>query len=414
MAKSVVSLVGKWSSKTADQGWMTRRGEATEISSVNGATAAGAAGAASPEADKELAGSVGQKLFQNAAGFLRKPGLLPGLLLTALLAFTARLLAGVPGLGVLGPLVLAILLGMAYRELRGGVPQAASAGIAFSSRQLLRLGIILLGMRLNLMDIVKAGPQVLLIDAIHIAVTIPVVFWIATKLGAGRNLGMLTACGTAICGAAAVAAISPQLKARHEETAVAAAVVAILGTIFTVAYTLLYPVLQLGALGYGAWAGSTLHEVAHVLAAAAPMGQEALDMAILVKLARVAMLVPVALLLGVWAQRAARGRRMAAGENDEAVQGHSKREPIPVPWFIFGFLAMSGVNTLGVVPQSVADGMVAAAYLLIAMAMAGLGLGVDFRVFRRLGGKAFLAGLAGSIVLAVLGLFLVKAFGLAG
>ncbi|WP_245850689.1 YeiH family protein [Paenibacillus herberti] len=345
---------------------------------------------------------------------LGKPRLLQGLLLTALLAAVARMLSELPGLGVIGPLVLAILLGMAYRELMGGVPLGAAAGITFSSRQLLRLGIILLGMRLNLMDIIKAGPQVLLLDAIHIAVTIPFVYWVSKRLGADRNLGMLTACGTAICGAAAVAALSPQLKARQEETAVAAAVVAILGTIFTITYTLLYPVLKLGAVGYGAWAGSTLHEVAHVLAAAAPMGREALDMAVLVKLARVAMLVPVALLLGVWVQRSARNSAAEHTASPAKAGTRSGKEPIPVPWFIFGFLAMSGVNTLGIIPPSVADAMVVAAYLLIAMAMAGLGLGVDFRVFRRLGGKAFLAGLAGSVLLAVLGFFLVQAFGLAG
>ena len=226
-----------------------------------------------------------------------------GLFLTALLAAAARLASELPGLTVLGPLVLAIVLGMLYRHLAGQVPSAAETGVSFAGKKLLRLGIILLGMRLNLSDIWAAGPKVLAIDAIHIAVTIPLTAWIAARMGAGRNLGLLTACGTGICGAAAVAAISPQLKAKDEETAVAAAVVAILGTLFTIAYTVLYPVLGLSPAGYGIFTGSTLHEVAHVLAAAAPGGQEAVDMAVVAKLARVAMLMPAALLIGLWTAR---------------------------------------------------------------------------------------------------------------
>lgn len=341
----------------------------------------------------------------------RRPGLLPGLFLTALLAAAGRMLGELPGLGVLGPLVLAILLGMAYREWLGGVPLSAAAGIAFSSKQLLRLGIVLLGMRLDLGDIVAAGPGVLAIDAIHVALTIPFVCWLAGRLGADRRLALLTACGTAICGAAAVAAISPQLKARGEETAVAAATVAILGTIFTIAYTLLQPLLQLAPAAYGAWAGSTLHEVAHALAAAEPFGQEALDMAVLVKLTRVAMLVPAALLIGLWAQR--RESRRAAAQ-DASAGGGAGRTRVAAPWFILGFLAMSGVHTLGIVPQAAAQGMTTAAYLLIAMGMAGLGLGVDFATFRRLGGRVFAAGLVGSLLLAALGYGLVRLFGLEG
>ncbi|MGU3469757.1 YeiH family protein [Paenibacillus sp. D51F] len=331
-----------------------------------------------------------------------------GLFLTAMLAAAAKMIAELPGFQVFGPLVLAIVLGMAYRHFAGGVPAAAGAGISFASKTLLRAGIVLLGMRLNLGDIVSAGPRVLAIDVIHIAVTIPFVAWIASRLGTSRNLGLLTACGTAICGAAAVAAISPQLKAKEEETAAAAAVVAILGTIFTLIYTLLYPVLGMSASGYGIFSGSTLHEVAHVLAAAAPGGREAVDMAVVVKLGRVAMLVPVALLLGMWTARKSRIKSRIKSGN-----GAETKTPVTIPWFIFGFLAVSAIHTTGLVPEEAASALVTAAYLLIAMAMAGLGLGVDVKMFRRLGPKAFAAGLAGSVLLTAIGFGLVHLLGLA-
>lgn len=139
---------------------------------------------------------------------------------------------------------------------------------------------------------------------IVIIFTISVVYGLARLFKVEKRLGILTACGTAICGAAAVVAISPQIKAKDEETAIGAAMVAILGTIFTLLYTFLYPVLGLTQNGYGIFTGATLHEIAHVIAAAAPGGDGAIDMAVIVKLTRVALLVPVAILIGIWANRA--------------------------------------------------------------------------------------------------------------
>ncbi|KOY14872.1 YeiH family protein [Paenibacillus xylanivorans] len=336
---------------------------------------------------------------------VRNRGFLQGIGLTLLLSFIAKLLGYLPFLNIMGQLVIAILLGILYRAIRG-VPMTAQSGISFSGKRLLRFGIILLGLKLNLLDIVHAGYKVVALAAINVTVAIFIVYGLCKWLKIDKRIGLLTACGTAICGAAAVVAIAPQIKAKDEETAVGAATVAILGTIFTLAYTLLYPVLGLSANGYGVFTGATLHEVAHVIAGAAPGGQAALDMAVIVKLTRVAMLVPIALIIGLWSGRQARG-----GEQ-KLSKGRIRWRELPVPWFIFGFLAMSGLNTLGIIPQEMISGLLVLSYMLLAMAMAGLGLGVDIATFRRLGKKPFLAGLLGSVVLSVIGFVLVRAFGL--
>nr|WP_256992616.1 putative sulfate exporter family transporter [Paenibacillus sp. XY044] len=320
-----------------------------------------------------------------------------GLCLTFVLSLLAKGLALLPFLGIMGQLVLAILLGMAYRA-SVGVPEYAMPGIAFSNKKLLRLGIILLGMRLNLADIVHAGPRVLLLAVINISVTLLAVYGIARLMKVDPVMSLLSACGSAICGAAAVAAIAPQVRANEQETAVSAAVVALLGTLFTLLYVGLYPLLGLSPAGYGVFAGGTLHEVAHAIAAAAPGGKEAEDMAVIVKLTRVALLVPVAVLVGVWSSR-----KGAAGEKSR----------IPIPWFVLGFLGMSGIHTLGILPESAAAQIVTAAYMLMAMAMAGLGLNVDFAVFGRKGGRPFAAALIGSCLLAGVGYALVRVLGLA-
>ncbi|HDX9577317.1 TPA: YeiH family putative sulfate export transporter [Bacillus pseudomycoides] len=321
-------------------------------------------------------------------------GFAQGIGITLLIAIAAKYLAQLPFLSIMGQLVIAILIGMIWRAAIG-VPHQAIAGTNFASKKLLRLGIILLGMRLNLVDIAKAGPKVLVMAAIVITFTLTVVYALTRFCKVEKKLGILTACGTAICGAAAVVAIGPQVKAKDEEVAVSAAIVAILGTIFTLAYTLLYPVLNLSPYGYGVFSGATLHEIAHVIAAAAPGGSQSVDIAVIMKLTRVAFLVPVAILIGIWFQRG------------EGTREKKSWRDIPIPWFIFGFLAVSAFHSLGIIPEKIASDIVVISYMLMAMAMAGLGLNVEFKTFRKLGTKAFVAGLIGSVLLSVLGYTLV-------
>lgn len=322
-------------------------------------------------------------------------GWIKGIGITLILASAAKVLSGIPFLSILGQLVIALMLGMAWRAAFG-VKAAVMPGVTFSSKKLLRAGIILLGMRLNLADIYHAGWSVLAISVISIVFALFTVYWLARRLGTGKNLSLLTACGTAICGAAAVAAISPQLKASDDETAVSAAVIAVLGTLFTLVYTLFYSLLNLTPAEYGIFTGATLHEVAHVVAAAAAGGDSAVDSAVVAKLTRVALLVPAAVVIGLVMPKSKPGT------------AKQKFSWSIVPWFIFGFLGMSGLNTVGIFSETTAKGMVDLSYLLIAMAMAGLGMNVNFQSFRRLGLKPFIAGLIGSVLLSSLGYCLVK------
>lgn len=320
-----------------------------------------------------------------------------GLLLTFGIALVAKYISTFPFFSIMGQLVIAILIGMTWRAMFH-VPNEWNTGISFSSKKLLRFGIILLGMRLNLADIYNAGASVFLIAFVNLVFALLVVFGLMRIFHVEKRLGILTACGTAICGAAAVVAIAPQIKADENETAVGAAIVALLGTVFTLVYTLLYSVFSLTPTQYGVFAGGTLHEIAHVIAAAAAGGDEAVDMAILVKLTRVALLVPVAILIGVLYRRSEKGQEKEAFSLSI------------IPWFIVGFLGMSAFNSMGIVSPSVAQVIVNTAYILIGMAMAGLGLNVEIKTFKRLGGKAFVAGLVGSVCLSILGYVLVVLF----
>ncbi len=320
-----------------------------------------------------------------------------GLGITVLIAIFAKYLSRFPFFSIMGQLVIAILLGMVWRATIG-LRASLLPGVSFSSKKLLRMGIILLGMRLDLADIYHAGLNVFLLAIINLVFALVVVYGLTRLFGVEKRLGILTACGTAICGAAAVVAIAPQIKANDDETAIGAATVALLGTLFTLGYTILYPLLTLSPTGYGVFAGGTLHEVAHVIAAAAPGGNTSVDIAVIVKLTRVALLVPVALIIGFIIQKGEEGGNK------------SKFSLSMIPWFIFGFVAMSGFNTLGIVSETVATYIVNGAYLLIGMAMAGLGLNVNINTFRNQGLKPFVAGFIGSTLLSILGYFLILLF----
>ncbi|MBB6015727.1 YeiH family protein [Deinococcus radiopugnans] len=319
--------------------------------------------------------------------------LLPGLALVAALTAAAYLLSTLPGLRVLGALGLALLLGLAVRGLVR-LPASVQPGAGYAARTLLRLGVVLLGVRLNFVLFAQAGPQVLLLDLAVIGTGLLSMTWLARRWGLPRGLGLAVAVGSSICGASAIAAAAPIIRADEDEVSVSVAVCSLLGTVGVVGYSLLALPLGLDAQRYGLMTGSSLHEIAQVLAAGAAQGGHALDFAMLTKLTRVALLAPVLLLLG-----AVLRRRDAGVPSKQTAQ--AARPPL-LPAFLVGFLLVGVVSSAGLLPSTLTNGMQTVSLLLTAASMAGIGLGVNFAVLRRLGGPALLVGGLGfTLLLAV-------------
>ncbi|WP_267875413.1 YeiH family protein [Cohnella cholangitidis] len=231
---------------------------------------------------------------QSTAGLPFASPRLYGILFTLAFALAGWGVSLLPGLDRLGPLACTLLLAAAYRH-RFGYPYAFGAGIRFSSGTLLRLAIVLFGLKLNIAELWQQGLPLLTRGGSTVVFSLIAVLAIGHWLRADRQLTLLLAIGTAICGAAAIAAVSPLLKSKEEDTAVSAGLIALIGTAFAAVYTLVQPWLPLSADAYGIWAGLTLHEIAHVAMAAAPAGDTALADGLLAKLCRVALLVPVCL-----------------------------------------------------------------------------------------------------------------------
>ncbi len=316
-----------------------------------------------------------------------RPHRLPGLLLTAAIAMLSLWLGTLPWLQAHGisALTLAILLGIALGNTAyGRLAPRAAAGVGFSKATLLRAGIVLYGLRLTVQDIGQVGAAGVLIDALVLCSTFALAWWLGTHvLGLERNTALLIGAGSSICGAAAVMAAEPVVKGRAGQVAIAVATVVVFGTLAMFLYPLLYQWgvhagwMPLDETGYGVFTGSTVHEVAQVVAAGRAVSQPAADAAVIAKMVRVMMLAPF--LVGLSALLA-RGRRDRQGT----------RSRIAVPWFAFGFIGMVGFNSLQLLPAGLVAALVELDTALLAMAMAALGLTTHVSALRQAGPRPML------------------------
>ena len=338
-----------------------------------------------------------------------------GILFIAILSVAAWFIAEIPAVKALSfsSLIVGILLGMVYANLpeQAHVPASWGAGMKICSKTLLRTGIVLYGFRLTFQDIVAVGLPAVVIDVIVVAVTIFLGIWLGKLLKMDSETTLLTATGSAICGAAAVLGAEAVVKPESHKTAVAVSTVVIFGTIAMFLYPIAYRaglMVGLDEQQVGIYTGATLHEVAHVVGAGNAMASDAIAAtALIVKMVRVILLVFVLLILS-WALGRSKQTAQPQGgavsrphhkSNTVAVKqqsGHTaQRSKITIPWFAFLFLLMIGVNSLMVayLPASFmapfAKTMNIISTFLLTMAMTALGADTSFKKFKQAGAKPF-------------------------
>ena len=211
-------------------------------------------------------------------------------------------------------------------------------------------------------------------------------------------LALLTACGCSICGAAAVMGVSGALKAKADQSVLAVAIVAILGTVFTLIEVFAQPILGFTDSQFGVMAGLSLHEIAHAVAAGGSAGPVGTDSAIIAKLSRVLLLAPVAIILGI--VEAWRQRRQS--------QDRDQKFKVPIPWFMGGFIAASAIGSYIPAIGLAVPMLVKIAYLILGMAMAALGLNVNFSVIAKEGVRPMVSAITCSFVILALSWFIVR------
>lgn len=316
---------------------------------------------------------------------MRKISVLPllsGLLLCGVLAGGASLLGetAVAQHAGLGALTLAIIVGMVVGnlpviKLRAGL----APGIGFARAELLRVGIVLYGFRLTLHDVATVGARGVLSDVLVLSSTFLLALWIGIRwLQMDRKIVMLIGAGSSICGAAAVMATDGVVRGKAEQVSVAVSSVVVFGSVAMVLYPLLFRFnldgqwLSTSAKPFGVYLGSTVHEVAQVVAAGRSIGPEVANVAVITKMVRVMMLAPFLMMLP-WLM--------------PIRQDHAAKQPVTVPWFAFLFIGMVLVNSLQCLPVALVNVLVQTDTALLAAAMVGLGLTTHMSAVREAGPK---------------------------
>jgi uncharacterized integral membrane protein (TIGR00698 family) len=324
-------------------------------------------------------------------------GLVPGLALTVAIAALAYAIRRVPGVDTFSPMILAILLGILFHNLFG-TPARARAGVVFSLRRILRLAIILLGLQLTASQVVEVGGTGIAIIVATLAATFTLAKAMGRVLGVERGLAELIAAGTSVCGASAVIATNTVTRGSDEDVAYAVACVTVFGTFSMFLYPTLGTLLQLDMHRYGLWAGSSIHEIAQVVAAAFQHGREAGESGTIAKLSRVMLLAPLVMTLGIVA---ARGGRHGAKADGKA----------PMPWFVLGFIAMIGLNSLEIVPAEATHAVTPVTTFLLTVALAAMGLETDIRKLRAKGVRPLALGALSWLFISAFSLALILAIG---
>lgn len=300
---------------------------------------------------------------------------LNGVLFVALLTLAVVQLSELPAVQslALSPLVIGIVCGMLYGNfLKGTMPVGWSTGVHFTARKLLRIAVALYGLNISLQQIVEVGlPGVVV--AIGVAVSVlSVGTWVGTRwLGLDRDTSMLTAAGSAICGAAAVLAFESTLRSVPHKSSVAVATVVLFGTLSMFLYPFLFTQGWLGFDGQamGIFLGGSIHEVAQVVAAASNIDPATTEVATIVKMTRVALLVPLLLVIGLWLQRRDTQTTVA----------------LPIPWFAIFFLVFAVINSANVIAPDLLAMLRALDIFLLTMAMTALGIETRFAQMKQAG-----------------------------
>ncbi|MGO4104403.1 YeiH family protein [Leifsonia sp. YAF41] len=327
---------------------------------------------------------------------------LPGVLTAA----AATLVAW--GIHTLVPAVPLLTAAVALGILVGQIPAVRPAltgilapGLSVASKQFMRLGIVLLGLKLSLVDIAGLGWVTIATTVAVVLLTFAGTFWLGRAFKLPGHQPLLIATGFSICGASAIGAMSSVVRAKDEETATPIALVTLCGTLAIAVLPALWHPLGLTAVQFGHWVGAGVHDVGQVVATAQIAGSAALAVAIVVKLTRVLMLAPIVAVASVL-ERQKHAVLVGAG-TASITDGAAKRPPI-VPLFVAGFIAAVLVRTLLPVPEVALDVADTLQTALLGMALFGLGAAVQLGELARTGGRALAVGLLSWALIAALAL----------
>ena len=323
--------------------------------------------------------------------------LLPGLAITAVAVAIAWFVNVLEP--TVSPLTCAVLLGAVAANLRI-LPSRSQPGIAFAGKRLMRLGIVLLGLKLALSDVLALGWQTLVVTVAVVLLTFLGTAWLGRRMGLPGDQPLLIATGFSICGASAVAAMNSVTDSEEDDVITSVALVTLCGTLAIILLPLLHHPLGLTDIQFGRWVGAGVHDVGQVVATAQTAGPTALGQAVVVKMMRIAMLAPLVASVAMSRRRRAAAVPAATGVTATPGTTSTGKRPPPVPLFVLGFLAMIALRSTGILSTGQVNLSQDAANLLMAAGLFALGTGVDVLKLARTGGRALALGLVSWLLIA--------------
>ncbi len=332
--------------------------------------------------------------------------ILPGLGLSMAIACVAKLLEELLPIHLIGASVIAMFIGMIINAIRKP-SEAMTKGIRFTSKKVLKFAIILLGASLNITTILHVGKFSLTVMVFTLLTCFGVGHFTGKWLGLNWKMSNLISAGTGICGGSAIAAIAPVIDA--DDTDIAFGISATF--LFDIAMIVLFPImgraLGLSDEAYGLWAGTAVNDTSSVVAAGYAFSEGAGDFATMVKLTRTLAIIPTVVIFALINLRIK--RKSAAAEN---AQFHVDFKSL-FPWFILGFLAMAGANSLGWIPAEIAALLKSGSKFLMVAALAAIGLNTSFRDMKKVGLKPMLHGFIISALVVLVAITVEFALGIA-
>lgn len=316
----------------------------------------------------------------------------------------ARLLRAVPGLAVavvigavataagtawpvLGAPVFAVIAGALLSPLLSRRRPWLGPGVGFAKGRLLQLAVVLLGAPLSLQQVAEVGLTSLPVMLGTLVFCLFLAWLVGRALHVSRDLRTLVGVGTAICGASAIAAVTPTIRAKNPDTTYAISTIFLLNVVAVLVFPPIGHALGLSQQAFGLFAGTAVNDTSSVVAAAASYGSAAADHAVVVKLVRTLMIIPVVIGLSVLV------RRRDRADGAVVLGGVGRRLLGLVPWFLIGFGVIVAVHSAGLIPEGSQGVIRRAAVFLIATALAAIGLSTDLGELRRTGPRPLVLGL---------------------
>jgi len=304
---------------------------------------------------------------------------LPGLSLALGVATVATIIGKM--VPVIGAPVICIVIGVAIAAWRKPSDKLRP-GIVTASKLILQISVVVLGSQLSLMQIVKVGFTSLPVMLGSLGVCLLGAFWIGRWLGVVGDLRTLIGVGTGICGASAIAAVTPIIGAASVDVAYAISTIFLFNMTAVLTFPYLGHLLGLSQHSFGLFAGTAINDMSSVVAASTTYGSTAANYAIVVKLTRTMLIIPISLVLASVARR-----KLNANQEKSKVRINRL-----VPWYLIGFLVVATVNSIGLIPQSAHHNLVQISIFLIAIALSAIGLSTDISALRRTGHRPLLLG----------------------